>query len=128
MNTGVGDFNPEQWLHETGSEASSNEEDFNSKPSNPESSEARNTSASKCPFSGREFKQSEAANMQQLVFGAGTRRCPGQNIGTMAIVTLLVVLCREVKEIRMSQEEQDRPLCSVFPHPTGLPVQLIPRQ
>lgn len=73
-----------------------------------------------CPFSGQEFKQREAASMKKLVFGVGPRTCSGQNLAVTEIAVLLVVLCHEVKGIKMAEEEQERPMAPIFPHPTGL--------
>lgn len=80
-----------------------------------------------CPFSGQEFKQQEAAGMKKLVFGTGPRTCVGQNIAVIEIIAVLVVLCREVKSIGMSKEEQERQMAPIFPHPTGMPVELTSR-
>lgn len=135
--SGQGGFDPTQWLRPTVSSLDSVPEsvpDSNTsepKASCPEgytTSEApTEASTPKCPFSGQEFKQKEATGMKKLVFGTGLRSCSAQNLAVTEIIVMLVLLCREVKEIKMSEEEQDRHLAPTFPHPTGMPVQLVAR-
>lgn len=42
-------------------------------------------------------------------------------------IAFLAVMAREVKEVRMTVEEQERVTAPMFPHPTGIPLQFIPR-
>jgi hypothetical protein len=80
-----------------------------------------------CPFSAMSFKQKEAQATKKFVFGVGPRSCVGLNLAVTELVVFLVVLAREVKEVEISAEEQERKMAPVFPHPTGLPARFIPR-
>jgi hypothetical protein len=80
-----------------------------------------------CPFSAQVFKQKEAQVTKQFVFGPGPRTCLGQNLAIAELVSFLIVLAREVKEVQMSVEEQERKMSLFFPPPTGLPLRFIPR-
>jgi hypothetical protein len=80
-----------------------------------------------CPFAAQVFKQKEAQASRQFVFGVGPRTCVGQQLSFAELVTFLIVLAREVKEVQMSEEEQERELAQFFSHPTGLPLRFIPR-
>jgi hypothetical protein len=80
-----------------------------------------------CPFSAQAFKHKEAQASKQFVFGVGRRTCIGQKLAIAELVSFLIVLAREVKEVQMSVEEQERELAQFFTHPTGLPLRFIPR-
>jgi hypothetical protein len=84
-------------------------------------------SAGRCPFSAMSFKHKEAKATKKLVFGVGPRSCVGLNLAVTELVVFLIVLAREVKEVKISAEEQERKMAPVFPHPTGLPARFIHR-
>jgi hypothetical protein len=81
-----------------------------------------------CPFIAQSFKQKEAQATKKLVFGVGPRSCVGQNLAVSELVAFLIVLAREVREVKISVEEQERQMAPVFPHPTGIPARFIPRK
>jgi hypothetical protein len=84
-------------------------------------------SAGGCPFGAMSFKQKEAQVTKKFLFGVGPRSCVGLNLAVTELVVYLIVLAREVKEVKISVEEQERKMSAVFPHPTGLPARFIPR-
>jgi hypothetical protein len=84
-------------------------------------------SAGGCPFSAMSFKQKEAQATKKLIFGVGPRSCVGLNLAVTELVVFLIVLARDVKEVKMSIEEQERKMAPVFPHPTGIPARFISR-
>jgi hypothetical protein len=84
-------------------------------------------SAGGCPFSAMSFKQKEAQVTKKFVFGVGPRSCVGLNLAVTELVVFLILLAREVKEVKISVEEQERKVAPVFPHPTRLPASFIPR-
>jgi cytochrome P450 len=61
-----------------------------------------------------------------MPFGAGLRRCPGSNLATTELLTILVILARKVQAIEMSEATQNEPFF-LQGHPTGLPLRLVPR-
>lgn len=60
-------------------------------------------------------------------FGAGPRMCPGKQLATIEMVTLLAILARNVSKIEMSREELERDYFMIGGHPTGMPLSLSPR-
>ena len=60
-----------------------------------------------------------------FAFGKGLRKCPGQSLATIELVTFLAVLAREAKSIEMLREECERDFVGV--HPTGIRLTLTPR-
>jgi hypothetical protein len=80
-----------------------------------------------CPFSAMSFKQKEAQATKKLIFGVGPRSCVGVNLAVTELVVFLIVLAREVQEVKMSEEEQERKMAPVWPHPTGMPARFISR-
>ena len=62
-----------------------------------------------------------------LVFGAGLRRCVGQHLATTELMALLAAFGRYVGAIEMDQTDADAVFIATEPHPTGLPVTLVPR-
>jgi hypothetical protein len=85
------------------------------------------SSNEKSSCSAQLFKQKEANSTRQLVFGVGPRSCVGQSLAVAELVTFLIVLAREVQEVKMSAEEQEREMVPLFPHPTGIPAHFILR-
>lgn len=67
------------------------------------------------------------AQHESLAFGHGARRCLGRHLGTMELIAVVAVLARRVAEVRMSDEEMQRPFFPMFEHPTGMPVTLVPK-
>jgi hypothetical protein len=84
-------------------------------------------SAGGCPFSAMSFKHKEAQVTKKLIFGVGPRSCVGVNLAVTELVVFLIVLAREVKEVKISVEEQERKMTPIFPHPTGIPARFFPR-
>jgi hypothetical protein len=80
-----------------------------------------------CPFSAMSFKHKEAQATKRFVFGVGPRSCVGLNLAVTELVVFLIVLAREVKEVKISVEEQERKMAPIYPHPTGLPARFISR-
>lgn len=122
-STGNDHFDPAQWLKQepvSEQQASSSESASGLSSSEP---------ATGCPFSHKAmvFDQKAAVPLRQLAFGTGPRSCVGQHLALAEMHAMMVVLCREVKEIRMSVEEQERPMAPLFRHPTGIPAQVVAR-
>jgi cytochrome P450 len=62
-----------------------------------------------------------------LSFGVGPRRCVGQSLATIEILTARAILAREVQSIEMLSDEMDLDFF-LFEHPTGQPLRLVARK
>lgn len=62
-----------------------------------------------------------------LVWSSGPRRCAGQSLATVEIITCLIILAREVQRFEIPPEENDHDYFANQDHPTGMPITLIPR-
>lgn len=116
------EFDPTHWLKPPTASTSSRSDSASTESECPATSASSNI----CSFSGRDFNKMDASEMRKLVFGAGPRMCPGQALAVSEMVTVLVVMSRYLKDIRMSQEEQERVVAPIFPPPTGMPVEVVP--
>ena len=65
--------------------------------------------------------------MGNFVFGKGARSCVGRHLAVIELVAFLAVLAREVSAVKMSEKEMERPFTLLGGHPTGMPLQLLPR-
>ena len=117
------EFEPTHWLKPPAASTSSSSDSTSTETECP----AATASSNICPFSGRDFNKMEASEMRKLVFGTGPRVCSGQALAVSEMVTVLVVMSRYLKDVKMDQEEQERVVAPIFPHPTGMPVEVVPR-
>lgn len=62
-----------------------------------------------------------------LAWGGGPRRCAGQNLATVELITSLAILGREVQRFEIPPEKNDHDYFSTQTHPTGCPATIIPR-
>ena len=76
---------------------------------------------------GRSTRFSRGKSVKTLAFAIGPRGCVGAHFATNQLMTGLIILAREIKQIHMSSEEKDRPWSSLFGHPTGMPGTLVGR-
>lgn len=67
------------------------------------------------------------ASADNLAFGGGARRCPGQSFSTAELITVLVVLARECESFWLPPEEVTFDFTASSEHPTGMPVTFKPR-
>ena len=61
-----------------------------------------------------------------LPFGKGVRNCVGQNLATVEMILIFVLLAREVREVVVSEEEIKRPFNAIA-HSTGCPLRFVAR-
>ena len=65
--------------------------------------------------------------MQALAFAKGPKQCVGGQFAMNQLMTVLIILAREVKQIDLPSEEKDRAWSVYFTHPTGMPGTLVGR-
>ena len=65
--------------------------------------------------------------MKALAFSSGPRQCVGGHFALTQLMTVLIILAREVKQIELSSEEQARDFSATFGHPTGMPATVVGR-
>ena len=63
--------------------------------------------------------------MNKLAFSSGHRQCVGNLLAQTQLMTVLIILAREVKQIDLSSEEQARVFSATFGHPTGMPGTVV---
>lgn len=63
-----------------------------------------------------------------LAFGTGPRRCIGQSLATVEIVTTLVIMGREIGTLDVPPAEHDIDFGASPEHPTGLPIRFTARE
>lgn len=62
-----------------------------------------------------------------LAFGTGPRRCIGQSLATVEIITALVIMGREIGTLDVPPAEHDIDFGASPEHPTGLPIRFTAR-
>ena len=62
-----------------------------------------------------------------MAFGGGARQCLGNNLAVSEMIAVIAVLVRGAGGVRMAPEERERRTFAMFEHPTGMPVELVPR-
>lgn len=63
-----------------------------------------------------------------LAFGAGPRRCVGQSVATVEVITTIAIMGREVDTLAVPPGEHDINFGATPYHPTGMPIMLTSRR
>eukprot|EP00892_Ulva_mutabilis_P000151 jgi/Ulvmu1/10136/UM006_0090.1 len=62
-----------------------------------------------------------------LTFGAGPRRCLGQNLAMVEVIMVLALMGREVDSMAINPKDHDLLGAATVKHPTGIPITFTPR-
>ena len=63
-----------------------------------------------------------------LAFGAGPRRCIGQSVATVEVITTLAIMAREVDKLTVPPGEHDINFGASPVHPTRMPIRFTARE